>query len=121
MDNGYACSGIHDCAAQLPSGHQWHRPHLAGRRLCADDADELDGDLRRLRDTNAHADGHSDSHSDSHSHCNSNSNSDRYSYSYSYGNGYGNRYSYRYAHTYGHVRRYNNNKTTRLGALLVSA
>jgi hypothetical protein len=103
MDNGYACSGIHDGAAQLPSGHQRHRPDLAGRRLCSDYADELDGDLWRLRDTNAHADSHGDR------------------YSYSYGNGYGNRYSYRYAHTYGHVRRYNNNKTTRLGALLVSA
>ena len=115
MDNGYACSGIRDGAAQLPGRHQRHRPDLAGRRLCSDYADELDGDLWPVRDTNAHADGYSDSNSNSH--CNSNS--DRYSYSY--GNGYGNRYSYRYAHTYGHVRRYNNNKTTRLGALLVSA
>ena len=44
---------------------------------------------------------------------------DAYRISLSNGHGYGG--SVGNAHTYGHVRRYNNNKTTRLGALLVSA
>ena len=46
---------------------------------------------------------------------------DGYAYRLSDSNGYGNGCGFSYAYTYGHVRRYNNNKTTRLGALLVSA
>ena len=106
MDNRYPGPCVHDCAAQLPHRYRRHDQDLAGRRVCSQRSDGLDGKVLRWRgltnsdsysnshahaDSNAHGHGNSYAHADSNAYCNcprkpdayTDRNSKRYTQAYS--------------------------------------
>jgi hypothetical protein len=94
---------IYDGAAQLPDRYQWHKPHLALRRLRQrrDYTAGLDGNLHLPRRAIPNANGyaHSNSNGYRYSNCGSFGDAYRNSNSYSHSRSYSYCYSDAYLHT----------------------
>ena len=107
MDNRYPGPCVHDCAAQLPHRYRRHDQDLAGRRVCSQRSDGLDGKVLRWRgltnsdsysNSHAHADSNADGHSNSYAHADSHSNS--HAHADSNAHGHGNSYAHADSNAY---------------------
>ena len=117
MDNRYPGPCVHDCAAQLPHRYRRHDQDLAGRRVCSQRSDGLDGKVLRWRgltnsdsysNSHAHADSNADGHSNSYAHADSNADGHSNSYAHADCDTYSNTYCHAdgHANTDGHGNSY---------------
>ena len=113
MDNRYPGPCVHDCAAQLPHRYRRHDQDLAGRRVCSQRSDGLDGKVLRWRgltnsdsysNSHAHADSNADGHSNSYAHADSNA--DGHSNSYAHADSHSNSHAHADSNAHGHGNSY---------------
>jgi hypothetical protein len=92
LDNRYPGPCVHDCAAQLPHRYRRHDQDLAGRRVCSQRSDGLDGKVLRrwwgIANANCNSYCHAYGHANTDAHA------------------YGHIYSNTYCHAYGHANTY---------------